>query len=249
MKKIGIIGAGSWGTALATVVADKGNPVKIWDIDAGHLQRMEENRENVDYLPGVPLGENIAIALSQEDALRDADVVLFSAPAQHFRSALEGALPYIKDDALIINVAKGIEQKSLKRMSEIAADVLDMDRYVMLSGPSHAEEVGRGLPTTCVISGPKRETAEYLQGIFTSPVFRVYTTPDTLGVELGGSLKNVIALAAGTARSIRRRRADTVFRPRRTSSPATRKRGAACSRSASAPAARSSPPRRRKSAS
>ena len=131
MKKIGIIGAGSWGTALATVVADKGNPVKIWDIDAGHLQRMEENRENVDYLPGVPLGENIAIATSQEDALRDADVVLFSAPAQHFRSALEGALPYIKNDALIINVAKGIEQKSLKRMSEIAADVLDMDRYVV----------------------------------------------------------------------------------------------------------------------
>lgn len=106
----------------------------------GHLQRMEENRENVDYLPGVPLGENIAIATSQEDALRDADVVLFSAPAQHFRSALEGALPYIKDDALIINVAKGIEQKSLKRMSEIAADVLDMDRYVVLSGPSHAEK-------------------------------------------------------------------------------------------------------------
>ena len=94
---------------------------------------MEENRENVDDLPGVPLGENIAIAISQEDALRDADVVLFSAPAQHFRSALEGALPYIKDDALIINVAKGIEQKSLKRMSEIAADVLDMDRYVVLS--------------------------------------------------------------------------------------------------------------------
>ena len=197
MKKIGIIGAGSWGTALATVVADKGNPVKIWDIDAGHLQRMEENRENVDYLPGVPLGENIAIATSQEDALRDADVVLFSAPAQHFRSALEGALPYIKDDALIINVAKGIEQKSLKRMSEIAADVLDMDRYVVLSGPSHAEEVGRKLPTTVATASRDLKAAEAIQDLFMTERFRVYTTDDVVGVELGGALKNIIAIAAG----------------------------------------------------
>ncbi len=199
MKKIGIIGAGSWGTALATVVADKGNPVKIWDIDAGHLQRMEENRENVDYLPGVPLGENIAIATSQEDALRDADVVLFSAPAQHFRSALEGALPYIKDDALIINVAKGIEQKSLKRMSEIAVDVLDMDRYVVLSGPSHAEEVGRKLPTTVATASRDLKAAEAIQDLFMTERFRVYTTDDVVGVELGGALKNIIALGAGVS--------------------------------------------------
>ena len=199
MKKIGIIGAGSWGTALATVVADKGNPVRIWDIDAGHLQRMEENRENVDYLPGVPLGENIAIATSQEDALKDADVVLFSAPAQHFRSALEGALPYIKDDALIINVAKGIEQKSLRRMSEIAADVLDMDRYVVLSGPSHAEEVGRKLPTTVATASRNIEAAEAIQDLFMTDRFRVYTTDDVVGVELGGALKNIIALGAGVS--------------------------------------------------
>ena len=192
MKKIGIIGAGSWGTALATVVADKGNPVRIWDIDAGHLQRMEENRENVDYLPGVPLGENIAIATSQEDALKDADVVLFSAPAQHFRSALEGALPYI-------NVAKGIEQKSLRRMSEIAADVLDMDRYVVLSGPSHAEEVGRKLPTTVATASRNIEAAEAIQDLFMTDRFRIYTTDDVVGVELGGALKNIIALGAGVS--------------------------------------------------
>ena len=174
MKKIGIIGAGSWGTALATVVADKGNPVKIWDIDAGHLQRMEENRENVDYLPGVPLGENIAIATSQEDALRDADVVLFSAPAQHFRSALE-------------------------RMSEIAADVLDMDRYVVLSGPSHAEEVGRKLPTTVATASRNLKAAEAIQDLFMTERFRVYTTDDVVGVELGGALKNIIALGAGVS--------------------------------------------------
>ena len=139
MKKIGVIGAGSWGTALATVVAGKGHQVKIWDINEAHLKSMEENRENVNFLPGVPLNENIQIAYTTEEALKEADVVLFSAPAQHFRSALTSAKPYIKDDAIIINVAKGIEQKTLERMSEIAEEQLDMDKYVVLSGPSHAE--------------------------------------------------------------------------------------------------------------
>ena len=105
----------------------------------------------------------------------------------------------VKEGQIIVNVAKGIEEKTLMTMTDIISEEIPAAGVYVLSGPSHAEEVGRGLPTTCVISGPKRETAEYLQGIFTSPVFRVYTTPDTLGVELGGSLKNVIALAAGTA--------------------------------------------------
>lgn len=199
MKNIGIIGAGSWGTALATVVADKGNNVRIWDIDAEHLARMREKRENVDYLPEVPLGDNITIADSREEALNEADVVLFSAPAQHFRSALEDALPYIDKEALIINVAKGIEQKSLKRMSEIAQDVLDMDRYVVLSGPSHAEEVGRRLPTTVATASSNIEAAEAIQDLFMTERFRVYTTDDVVGVELGGALKNIIALGAGVS--------------------------------------------------
>ncbi len=199
MKNIGIIGAGSWGTALATVVADKGNNVRIWDIDAEHLVRMREKRENVDYLPEVPLGDNITIADSREEALNEADVVLFSAPAQHFRSALEDALPYIDKEALIINVAKGIEQKSLKRMSEIAQDVLDMDRYVVLSGPSHAEEVGRRLPTTVATASSNIEAAEAIQDLFMTERFRVYTTDDVVGVELGGALKNIIALGAGVS--------------------------------------------------
>ena len=199
MKNIGIIGAGSWGTALATVVADKGNNVRIWDIDAEHLARMREKRENVDYLPEVPLGDNITIADSREEALNEADVVLFSAPAQHFRSALEDALPYIDKEALIINVAKGIEQKSLKRMSEIAQDVLDMDRYVVLSGPSHAEEVGRRLPTTVATASSNIEAAEAIQDLFMTERFRVYTTDDVVGVELGGALKKIIALGAGVS--------------------------------------------------
>jgi len=199
MKNIGVIGAGSWGTALATVVAGKGHQVKIWDINEAHLKSMEENRENVNFLPGVPLNENIQIAYTTEEALKDADVVLFSAPAQHFRSALSSAKPYIKEGTVIINVAKGIEQKTLERMSEIAAEQLDMDRYVVLSGPSHAEEVGRRLPTTVAAASKNLKTAEFVQDLFITDRFRVYTTEDVVGVELGGALKNIIALGAGVS--------------------------------------------------
>lgn len=197
MKTIGVIGAGSWGTALATVVADKGHTVRIWDIDEKHLKSMDEHRENVDYLPGVHLGDNIQIVYDTADALKDSDVVLFSAPAQHFRSALGSALPYIREDALVINVAKGIEQKTLERMSQIAAEKLDMSRYVVLSGPSHAEEVGRKLPTTVATASYDLKAAEAVQDLFMTDRFRVYTTEDVTGVELGGALKNIIALGAG----------------------------------------------------
>ena len=197
MKTIGITGAGSWGTALATVLAGKGHRVRIWDIDERHLRSMEEHRENVDYLPGVPLDDNIEITYTTEAALKDADVVLFSAPAQHFREALTSALEYIGNAALVINVAKGIEQKSLKRMSEIAAEHLDLDRYVVLSGPSHAEEVGRRLPTTVAAASYDLKAAEAVQDLFMTDRFRVYTTEDVVGVELGGALKNIIALGAG----------------------------------------------------
>lgn len=199
MKNIGVIGAGSWGTALATVLAGKGNKVRIWDIDDRHLRSMEENRENVDYLPGVPLNENIEMVYTTEEALKVADVVLFSAPAQHFRSALASAAEYIPEDALIVNVAKGIEQKSLARMSEIALEKLDMDRYVVLSGPSHAEEVGRRLPTTVAAASYDLAAAEQIQDLFMTDRFRVYTTEDVVGVELGGALKNIIALGAGVS--------------------------------------------------
>ncbi len=204
MKKIGVIGAGSWGTALATVVAGKGNKVRIYDVDEKHLKSMEEHRENVDYLPGVPLDDNIEIAYSNEEALKDADVVLFSAPAQHFRSALEASLPYIPAGAYIINVAKGIEKGTHLRMSQIAEEIFAengmserMERYVVLSGPSHAEEVGRRLPTTVATASGNVYAAQAMQDLFITDRFRVYTTEDLVGVELGGALKNIIALGAG----------------------------------------------------
>lgn len=197
MKTVGIIGAGSWGTALATVLAGKGCGVRIYDVDEQHLRRMESSRENTDYLPGVPLNENIKFAYSNEDAIKGADVVLFSAPAQHFRSAAEAAKPYITGDMLLINVAKGIERGTHKRLSEIASEYFDMDRYVVLSGPSHAEEVGRRMPTTVAVASQNPEAEKAIQDLFMTDRFRVYTTDDVIGVELGGALKNIIALGAG----------------------------------------------------
>lgn len=204
MKTVGVIGAGSWGTALATVLAGRGHKVRIFDVDEKHLKSMEEHRENVDYLPGVLLNDNISYAHTNEAAVTEADTVLFSAPAQHFRNALENTLPYMREDAYIINVAKGIEKGTHKRMSEIAKEFFDekgiadgMSRYVVLSGPSHAEEVGRRMPTTVATASRERSSAEAAQDLFMTDRFRVYTSDDVIGVELGGALKNIIALGAG----------------------------------------------------
>ncbi len=200
MSRIGVIGAGSWGTALATVVASKGNDIKMFDVDEKHLRSMQEHHENVDYLPGVPLIDNIKMAFTTEDAIKDAEVILFSAPAQHFRSALTAAKDFIGDDVILINVAKGIEKGTHKRMSEIAVEVMGedvLDRYVVLSGPSHAEEVGRRMPTTVATASRNIEAAKKIQDLFMTDRFRVYTIDDVTGVELGGALKNIIALGAG----------------------------------------------------
>lgn len=197
MKKIGVIGAGSWGTALALTLSGKGHQVTIWDVNPEHLSELEKNRENVRYLPDIKFNSNMKIGKTAEEALKDADVALFSAPAQHFRSALENALPYLKPEMILVNVAKGIEQKTLLRMSEIAFEILPEAKYVALSGPSHAEEVGRALPTTVAVASPNLKLAEEVQDIFMTDRFRVYTTEDLVGVELGGALKNIIALGAG----------------------------------------------------
>ena len=162
MARISVLGAGSWGTALALLLHNNGHEVILWSALGEEIDVLREKRENVSKLPGVKIPEAIDITTDLERSLRDADVAVLAVPS-----------PYIQE--------------------------LPGAEVSVLSGPSHAEEVGKGLPTTCVVSSRRRETAEYLQGIFMSPVFRVYTTPDMLGVELGAALKNVIALAAGTA--------------------------------------------------
>lgn len=202
MKTIGVIGAGSWGTALALTLSNKGHQVKMCDVNMDHVREMRENRENVRYLPGIKFSENLQIVDSAKEALAGADVALFSAPAQRFRSAFEQAIPFIEDNMVVVNVAKGIEQGTLMRMSEIAYILKPDVKYVVLSGPSHAEEVGRALPTTVAVASKDMELAEYIQDIFMTDRFRVYTNDDVCGVELGGALKNIIALGAGISDGI-----------------------------------------------
>ena len=202
MKTIGVIGAGSWGTALAVTLSNKGHYVRICDINSEHLEEMRKNRENVRYLPGVKFGERLQVVDSTEEALSGADIALFSAPAQHFRSAFESAVPFLEDDMVVVNVAKGIEQGTLMRLSEIAYLLKPAVKYVVLSGPSHAEEVGRALPTTVAVASRDMALAEYIQDVFMTDRFRVYTNDDVCGVELGGALKNIIALGAGISDGI-----------------------------------------------
>lgn len=197
MKTIGIIGAGSWGTALGITLSNKGHKVKICDVNIEHLNEMRNNNENIRYLPGIKFNDNFHIVNSTEEALKDADIAIFSAPAQHFRSAFENAIPFLNDNMVVVNVAKGIEQHTLLRLSEIAYILKPDVKYVVLSGPSHAEEVGKGLPTTVAVASKNIKLAEYVQDVFMTDRFRVYTNDDVIGVELGGSLKNIIALGAG----------------------------------------------------
>jgi len=197
MSNIGVIGAGSWGTALAVTLCSNSHNVKIWDVDKNHVDELKINKENKRFLQGVPFDEKLTAHDTLEETLHGAEVVVFSVPTQHFRSALNAALPYIKENMAVVNAAKGIEQKTLKRMSEIAYEHIDKSKYVVLSGPSHAEEVGRFMPTTLAAASADIKTAEYVQDVFMTDKFRVYTNHDVIGVEFGGALKNIIALGAG----------------------------------------------------
>ena len=199
MAKVSVLGAGSWGTALSLLLCKNGHEVTLWSALEDEVRMLCEKREHESKLPGVRLPEDMKITADLGDSLQDPDVAVLAVPSPFTRSTAHRMAPFVKKGQIIVNVAKGVEEHTLMTLSEIISEEIPQADVCVLSGPSHAEEVGKGLPTTCVVSAEKRETAEYLQGIFMSPVFRVYTTPDILGVELGGALKNVIALAAGTA--------------------------------------------------
>lgn len=199
MAKVNVLGAGSWGTALSLLLNKNGHQVKLWSALEDEVKLLQEKREHPNKLPGVHIPEAVEITSDLEGCLKDPDVVVLAVPSPFTRSTAKQMAPFVKEGQIIVNVAKGVEEKTLMTLSEIISQEIPVADVCVLSGPSHAEEVGREIPTTCVVSAETRKTAEYLQGIFMSPVFRVYTTPDILGVELGGALKNVIALAAGTA--------------------------------------------------
>ena len=199
MADIAIIGAGSWGTALSVLLHNNGHHITVWSALEPEIRMLKECHEQKEKLPGVILPEDMIFTTDLNAAMKDKDVLVLAVPSPFTRSTAKQMAPFTKQGQIIVNVAKGIEEATLMTLSEIIEQEIPQANVAVLSGPSHAEEVGKGLPTTCVVSSHQRETAEYLQGIFMSPVFRVYTTPDMLGVELGAALKNVIALAAGTA--------------------------------------------------
>ena len=196
-KRIGIIGSGSFGTALGIILTKKGHQVEIWGRERAQLDLMRDTGENPHYLPGVKLPAQLEIVYDEERLLKEKDILLFAVPAQNFRSAFQQAKTMIQPQTIVVNVAKGIEKGSLLRLSQIAKEVMPEVQYVTLSGPSHAEEVARFLPTTVAVAAENEELAREIQRDFNTDRFRVYTNSDIAGVELGGALKNIIALGAG----------------------------------------------------
>ena len=199
MANIGIIGSGSWGTALALLLYNNGNRVTVWSIMPEEIKMLKEFHEQKDKLPGVILPDDMEFTTDLEASIVGKDVLVLAVPSPYTRSTSAKMAEFIKEGQKIVNVAKGIEENSLMTLSEIIEQEIPRADVSVLSGPSHAEEVGRGLPTTIVVGSKKQDTAEYLQNLFMSPVFRVYTSSDVLGIELGAALKNVVALAAGIA--------------------------------------------------
>lgn len=199
MARVGILGAGSWGTALALLLYKNGHDITVWSIDAKEVEMLQNEREHKSKLPGVKLPEDMKFTNNLEEGMKDKDFLVLAVPSVFTRSTAKSMKPYIQSGQKIVNVAKGIEETTLMTLSEQIEEEIPEADVAVLSGPSHAEEVGRELPTTCVVGARTKETAEYLQNAFMNDVFRVYISPDILGIELGGSLKNVIALAAGIA--------------------------------------------------
>lgn len=199
MADVAIIGAGSWGIALAKVLHTNGNKVTVWSIVEDEIAMLKEKHEHVQKLPGVKLPEDMEFTTDLESAVSGKAYLILAVPSVFTRSTAKSMAPFVKEGQIIVCVAKGIEEETLMPLTDIVEQEIPQAEVAVMCGPSHAEEVGIGLPTTVVAGAKKRVVAEGIQDIFMNNVFRVYTSPDVLGMELGGSLKNVIALAAGMA--------------------------------------------------
>jgi glycerol-3-phosphate dehydrogenase (NAD(P)+) len=197
MRKITLLGAGTWGSALAILLANKEYNVTIWTKIEKEARELNENRKVLKNLPGAILPEQVRITLDLQDACKDRDIIVMAVASPYIRQTAKDASPFIRQGQIMVNVAKGIEDKTLNTLSKVLEEEIPQADIAVLSGPSHAEEVSRGVPTTIVVGARTKETAKYIQDVFMTDVFRVYTSPDITGIELGGSLKNVIALAAG----------------------------------------------------
>lgn len=202
MKQIAVIGSGGWGTAIASLLAGNGHAVTLWSYVKEESEALARDGENKRFLPGVRLPSGIRFTDSLQDAARDAEVIFMVTPSQASAATAAALCPYVKDHTVIVNASKGLDQETQKCLSQVIAEAIPQARLAVMSGPSHAEEVGRHLPTTNVIASGDIQISQNLQDILMCDTFRVYTSLDMLGVELGGALKNVIALCAGIADGI-----------------------------------------------
>lgn len=199
MAKIGIIGAGSWGIALSVLLHNNGHDITVWSALEKEIEMLNREHEQKDKLLGVILSDDICFTTELPQAVNGKDILVLAVPSSFTRSTAHLMREHVAKDQIIVNVAKGIEESTLMTLSQVIEEEIPQADVAVLSGPSHAEEVGRGIPTTIVVGAGSRKTAEYIQNVFMSDVFRVYTSPDVLGIELGAALKNVVALAAGIA--------------------------------------------------
>src|SRR5699024_10278145 len=199
MANIGIIGAGSWGTALGILLVNNGHKTTLWSHRQEQAEELDRTREHREKLPGVRLPEALEITNDLEKTLVGKDILIMAVPSVAVRQTAKKIKTVRRYGHFIVIESKVIEEGTLRTLTYIRGDEIPEAVPCVLSGPSHAEEVSRGLPTTCVAGAKERKTAEYIQNIFTSPVFRVYISPDVLGMVLGGAVEKVIALAAGVA--------------------------------------------------
>lgn len=197
--KVGVVGAGSWGIALAVLLSDNNYQVNVWSCIGAEIDMLNEKREHVDKLPGVKLPDTMVFTKEIGEAIVDMDFVVLAVPSVFTRSTAKQMKEFVRDGQIIVSVAKGIEEDTLMILSDVIEEELPNCKATVLCGPSHAEEVGKRMPTVVVAGAKERETALYVQHAFDNDRFRVYISSDILGMEIGGALKNVIALAAGMA--------------------------------------------------
>jgi glycerol-3-phosphate dehydrogenase (NAD(P)+) len=201
VKKICVLGGGSWGTTLAILLHENGHEIRLWEVFPEHVESIRRDGENKKFLPGIPIPDGLMVGSDIDEALRGAELVTFVVPSHVVRETARkvAASPHFNKNALFINAAKGIEEQSLKRMSEVLKDELPVahSRIFSIIGPSHAEEVSRQMPTIVVVAGERGDAVQEVQQAFFRPYFRVYTNDDLVGVEIAVALKNIIAISAG----------------------------------------------------
>ncbi|MBZ9608051.1 NAD(P)H-dependent glycerol-3-phosphate dehydrogenase [Clostridium estertheticum] len=202
MSKVAFLGGGSFGTALSIMLAKKGTSVNIWDRKLSVIDDINIKRENIKYLPGIIVPAGVTAFTDIEKVISDSELIVLAVPSHAIRGLSKMIAPHLKENQIVVSIAKGIEEGSAKRISEVIEEEIVSNPIVILSGPSHAEEVALDIPTTLVVTSKKMEYASIVQDAFMSSKFRVYTNEDIVGVEIGGAVKNIIALAAGVSDGI-----------------------------------------------